>query len=651
MAIVKMKKLTLIGLDRRRDEALETLMKLGVVEISDKLLESEDDILNLTRDGDESYVARLENDISRVKFAIDYLSRFYNRKKSFFSGKAAYSEETVKKLLSDEKPLWDIVDNVFELDRKLAELKAEENKINNFVDSIMPWISLRIPFETVSTNSTEIVLGTIPNTKSIDDIYEALLGIIPSIVLEKINSDNEQYYVLIVYHKDFQLAASEALKSFGFNKVPFKDVTGTAEENIKASQDKIERIGIQREQFNEMLKSFASEKDKLELLYDTILIKRDRTKELSRLAKTERTYIIRGWIPENDCEKLVRAMDTSECIIDFEDPAEGEEYPILLKNNKLVQPFELITELYSLPKSSEVDPNLFMAPFFFIFFGLMVSDAGYGLLISLISGLALFKLKPSGMASKLIRLMFLCGISTLIWGALFGGWFGDMVSAVTNGRYSIKPIWFNPLDDPMKLLIWSFVFGLLHIFAGMALRAYMLIRDGKILDAVFDVFSWYIFIIGLAMLALGGTMGNIGSYIAAAGAGILVLTQGRSEKNLIKRFFKGLLSLYGITSYLSDVLSYSRLLALGLATGVIASVINTMGTLFGFNILGILILIIVFVIGTVFNILINALGAYVHSSRLQYVEFFGKFYEGGGKAYQPFKINTKYTNITYGRTE
>jgi V/A-type H+-transporting ATPase subunit I len=253
------------------------------------------------------------------------------------------------------------------------------------------------------------------------------------------------------------------------------------------------------------------------------------------------------------------------------------------------------------------------------------------------------------MANKLIRLIFYGGLSTFIWGALFGGWFANIASVLSSGKFEIPPIWFNPLDDPMRLLLWSFIFGAIQLYVGIGMKGYKMIKDGKPLDALFDVGFWYIFLTGIALLFVGGTIGTVGKYMALAGVILLVLTQGRSQKGIIKKLFSGILSLYDTVGFMSDVLSYSRLLALGLATGVVGSVINAMGSLLGFNVVGIIVLIIVFIVGHIFNIAINALGAFVHASRLQYVEFFGKFYEGGGKPYEPFKIETKYTNFIDGR--
>jgi V/A-type H+-transporting ATPase subunit I len=322
--------------------------------------------------------------------------------------------------------------------------------------------------------------------------------------------------------------------------------------------------------------------------------------------------------------------------LDFEDPAEDDDIPVALSNPRLVQPFEIVTELYSLPDPREIDPNVYMAPFYFVFFGMMVSDAAYGLVLSLLSALALWKLKLAGMGKKLVELLFLCGISTFIWGIIFGSWFGDLIK--------VKPLWLNPLDNPMAVLYLSFAMGLVQIYTGIVLSAYKNIRKGKVADALMDQGLWLVFLTGLIMLAFPGTVG-VAKYVALVGAMGLVLTQGRTQRSIIKKFTSGLLSLYNVTSYLSDVLSYSRLLALGLATGVIATVINTMAKMLGVNIIGYIAMVIIMAGGHLFNIAVNALGAYVHSSRLQYIEFFGKFYEGGGRAFDPLRMKTEYLDI------
>ena len=308
--------------------------------------------------------------------------------------------------------------------------------------------------------------------------------------------------------------------------------------------------------------------------------------------------------------------------------------------------------MYSLPDYHGFDPTSIFALFYAVFFGMMLSDAGYGILMAAGCFFALKKFELEGMTYKMVKLFFYCGISTIIWGALFGGWFGDIVAVFSRtflGREAaLEPIWFNPLDDPMKLLILSLALGVVHIFIGMGIKAYMQIKEGKWFDAVCDEGFWYITIIGLIAWLGGGTVNpalpKAGMYMSIAGAAGLLLTGGRHNKGFGK-ITGGLSNIYSITSYMSDILSYARLLALGLATGVIAQVVNTMGTLFGGGTLGLIALTVIFLFGHTLNLAINALGAFIHSSRLQYVEFFGKFYIDGGEPFDPFRKKTKYIKL------
>jgi V/A-type H+-transporting ATPase subunit I len=654
MAIVKMNKITLVGLEGCKEQVIDTLMKMGTVEIAD-VKASEEELEKLVfKDGDEASVARLEDEISRVKSAIDYLSKYDTRKKRLFEGKRHVTPESYNEIISSKDLLWDVVEQIDKYDGRLTQLRNEENRLVNMIATLRPWQALDIPLEISSTKSTVLLLGVVPSITDTNKLSEEISRQAEECCFWVVSSDSDQKYLFIIYHKELEELVGGILKQYGFTRISFKELEGTPEENIRRAENRIKEINKERAENEKRIAGLAGEKQKLEVFHDYLTIIRDRKNAFGSLIRTEKAFMLEGWVPEEISENVIKALEIhGDCLVDIRKPEKDEEFPILLKNNSFVKPFEIITELYSLPDPKGIDPSMFLAPFFFIFFGMMVSDAGYGLLMAIATGIILYKLKPKGMAYKLIKLMFFGGISTLIWGALFGGWFGNIVEAVTSGKYTIPPIWFNPLDDPMKLLLWSFIFGGVHIFVGMGLNGYLLIKEGKTRDAIFDVGFWYIFLVGLIIFGLGSTKGksgvllaNIGKYMAIAGAVLLILTQGRNQKSIIKKLTSGILSLYNVTGFMSDVLSYSRLLALGLATGVIAAVINTMGTLFGLNAGGIIVLIIVFTIGTIFNILINALGAFVHASRLQYVEFFGKFYEGGGKAFQPLKINTKYTKIT-----
>lgn len=653
MAIVKMDKISLIGLQKDRNKIIDSLMEFGAVEISDIDADAYEAKWSglIVKDGDEDRVSQLEAEIARVRSAIDYLAGYSTKKKGLFEPKRVVRKNELNETMQNQSDLWNIVERIDGYDQQLSSLRSEENKLSNLIASLEPWKNLNLPLEVSSTKYTIISQGTVPAAVDTEALKSELYDLAPQSYIEVVNRDRDQSYISVIYHVSCEDVATGFLKQNGFTKVSFKELAGTSEANIADAGRRIKDIKKERQSIEKSISGLADSREKLEVLHDYLEIKRDKVKVLSRMVKTDKTFMFEGWLPaeKSSAVQNLISQQSWDCVLEIRPSKKDEEHPILLRNNSFVRPFEVITEMYSLPNSKEVDPNAAMAPFFFILFGMMISDAGYGLLLAIATGIMLKKYKLEGMLNKMVSLMFLGGISTFIWGALFGGWFGNVVEAVTYGRYKIDPIWFNPLDNPIKLLILSFIIGTIHIFVGMGMKAYMLIRDGKILDALFDIVPWYLVITGLGMLAGGGTIAGVGKYMAIVGAAVLVLTQGRAEKNIFKKFTTGVLSLYNVTGFLSDILSYSRLLALGLATGVVATVINTMGTLFGFNVGGIIIFLIIFIIGTVFNIAINVLGAYVHSSRLQYVEFFGKFFEGGGKGFEPFKIKTKYINISDGR--
>ncbi|HOV26110.1 MAG TPA: V-type ATP synthase subunit I [Pseudobacteroides sp.] len=648
MAIVKMSKLSLIGLETDKEKILDSLMNIGVVEItesSEKL--SSDEWKDLViRDGNSEKVAIFDDKLNKIKWTIDYLSKFSSKKKGLFSLKRSVNTNEYNIVLQNMDKLSSIVEEILKYNDKLSCLKSERNKNTNLILSLEPWKQLTVPLNETKTLTTTILTGIIPQASSFGKFKEDIISEAPESYIETISDDGQQNYILVIYHNSCEENVIKVLKQYGFSKVTFKELEGTVKSNIDRAQKNIAKIDKEYEEIENKISEFAKYKDDLEILHDHLLVERDRVKVLDNLLRTSKTFYLEGWVPSELSEKLKERINSQiDCILEITEPDKDEEFPILLKNAKLVQPFEAITEMYSLPSSKDVDPNFLMAPFYCFFFGMMVSDAAYGIVMALVTGIIIKKYKLEGTIGKMMKLLFFCGISTVVWGSMFGGWFGDILPLVSGGKLNISPIWFNPLDDPMKLLIWSMIFGGVHLFVGMGIKAYMLIKEGKTKDAIFDIGSWYILLIGVALLLVGGVPAQIGKYMAIVGAVMLILTQGRSNKNIIKRLLSGVLSLYNVTGYLSDLLSYSRLLALGLGTGVIASVVNTLGTMFGLNVFGIIVLVIVFIIGHTFNLAINALGAYVHSSRLQYVEFFGKFYEGGGKRYEPFRKNTKYITL------
>jgi V/A-type H+-transporting ATPase subunit I len=575
MAIVKMNKMVLFGLESQKEQIIEDLMNIGLVEIRNvEAPETSDTWKELVEpDGEKEEVNKIDEKMSKIMWAIDYLSPYNNVKKGLFEPKRTVDKKSLKEIIDNQQELWHLIDEIESIDEVISYLKSEENRQRTLISMLKPWETLDIPVDTQATKHTYISLGTIPIVSSVTELQEELKEAYPESYLELISGDKDQNYVMVLSHISGEEQVSSVLKKYGFSKTSFREIEGTAKENILRAQQYIKKIDREREEELSKIASFASRKDELEVLYDYLSILRDRKKVLEKMVKTEKVFLLEGWFPEGEKDKVVNGSKKWDCIIEIREPEKDEEFPILLKNNAFVQPFEVITEMYSLPNSKEIDPNFFMAPFFFVFFGMMVSDAGYGLVMAIATGILLLKFKIEGMAYKLIKLIFYGGLSTFIWGALFGGWFADIASVLSSGKFEIPPIWFNPLDDPMRLLLWSFIFGAIQLYVGIGMKGYKMIKDGKPLDALFDVGFWYIFLTGIALLFVGGTIGTVGKYMTIAGAILLVLTQGRSQKGIIKKLFSGILSLYDTVGFMSDVLSYSRLLALGLATGVVGSVI------------------------------------------------------------------------------
>ena len=650
-----MNKINIIGLDNIKTDLIKEIMDLGVVEINsqDSKLTDPEWTSYVKKDGNENEVLDLDAKISKVNEVLISLERYDTSKKPLFSVRSSISSEKFKKAFEENLKVSENVNKVHELNKSFNELCSEENKTEAAISSLKPWIKYEIPLEMTETKYTSIFIGIVPIIADIDKLKSEMTEKTDSSYIELIASDKDQYYFSIICLSSEKEVVYDVLKQYGFSTVTFKELKDTAAVNIMQYENSLKEIAIRKENIEKNIRDLVSHKQEIQLFYDHLVIERDKNKILSNMLKTNTTFYIEGWIPGVSKDNIQKVLDKYQCWYDIKKPEDGEEFPILMDNNSFIQPFEAITELYSLPSSSNIDPTVFMAPFYSIFFGLMLADVGYGAIMSILCFLVLKKFKPEGNIQKFMKVFFYCGISTAFWGVMFGSWFGDAIPAAAkllfNSDFTIKPLWLNPMEEPMTLLLFSFIFGVIHLFTGMAVNAYMLIRDGKTLDAVFDIGFWYGFIIGIALWLFGNTVipgsNQIGKWMTIIFAIGLVLTQGRAKKNVVGKLISGVLSLYNITSYLSDILSYSRLLALGLATGVVSSVVSILGSMGGRNVLGILLFVVAMTIGHTFNFAINALGAFVHSARLQYVEFFGKFYEGGGEAFNPLIKKTKYYKI------
>ena len=603
--LIAMKKATLFALKEDRDAILLALQKDGNI-----MLISEGEKTQALEGAD-----KVSDQIVKTKDALKFVD-LHGKKDSMFASRLPVSYDS---FLHESKEGSDLADQVEVLSGKIMSLRNEASTMTSQVEALQPWIDLDIPLEQLAPTDTSVYFaGYLPELEK-----EAFLEDIKELTAEPVvlKEAPEGRAMLIFCVKEDAARLKHFLKAHDFADVVFPKRTGLVSEIVVDLTEAARVKNLRADELEAEAIKIAESKAELQLYYDQLTAKEERLANGG--VETEKTFYMQGWVRKDrtvEVERAVRSV-TDAYQIEFADPAEGEIPPTI--------------ELYSRPQAGSIDPDFLMAPFHFIFFGMMLSDAGYGLVLTIGLLIAMKLAKPQGFAGKLGMVILFGSISTVIWGALFGGWFG----------LELHPLLFVPMKEPLKMLALCFGLGILHLVCGMLLKAYMLIRDGDIFGAFCDEISWLIMFAGFFCMAV--VPGPTGKYLAIAGAAIIVLTGGRAKEGIVGKLMGGLLSLYNISGYMSDLLSYSRIFALGLATGVIAMVINTIAQmLLEAGPVGTIVAVLVLLGGHLFNIIINVLGAFVHSSRLQYIEFFGKFYEAGGKAFVPLAIRTKYMNVT-----
>ena len=667
MAVLQMQRMSICALKKNRKAILEKLQSMGVMEVV-SILEDDEAFHRMDTANARSSFEKAASSADR---ALEILQVYAPEKKSLFSsleGKQLIEEKRQKQMIESKEDLLRMANQIQALDKERAEQVSEIVKLENSMESLTPWLPLDVPMDYKGTTHTAMLLGTMPGEMSLEEIYSVLAEKAPEVTgadVHRISAGQDGTYLAVFCLKNDVQQVEEALRSHGFAKPAqlLEQVPAQAKAEMEAE------IAGRKEKMTVLEKELAalsSNREGLKLLSDYYRVRAEKYEVLGQLPQSERTFFISGYVPQKRVEEVRNALEGKyDCVMDVEEVAEGEEPPVLLENNSFSVCAEGIVQSYGLPKKGEVDPTSIMSVFYVILFGLMLSDAAYGAIVSIACGVMLWKFpRMSGGMKKSIQLFFWCGLSTLFWGVMFGGYFGDVVNVVSRTFFghevAIPALWFAPLDDPMKLLIFSMLLGLIHLFTGMGIKGYMCLRDRRYMDFFCDVILWFLLLVGLLIMLLPSdifasiaqteivfppVVNALGKWLAILGAVGIVLMSGRTNKNFGVRIALGAYDLYNVTGWLSDILSYSRLLALGLATGVIAQVVNQMGTMMGKSVGGVILFIVVFIIGHVFNIAINLLGAYVHTNRLQYVEFFGKFYEGGGREFHPFQSNTKYADI------
>lgn len=646
MAVEKIKKLSVIGLNSQKEQIMRDIAFTGSVEFTDQTEKLSDEDWASLASNDVPVTLDLEGKLSSVKAAIDALSPFAISKK-LLSGKPEKSSEEFFNAVCDNE-MDETAFKVGSVLRDMERLCGRINTLEQKIKTLEPWDSLNLPMSIRSTVSTGIIYGTLPLSENTDQIISVLQSDVKEANLTVVSSDRQYTFVQIIVHKEALCDIMERLKSHMFTQTLVSDDLGLAPgELIIKYGEEIKGLNAEVEAFKSELKSYNAFLPRLEFYCDAIngALLAENTR--SRLLVTKDTFLMEGFVPQRVCAEIEKRLQKYTVHTVFEEPSPDDNVPTLLRNNAAVQPYEMVTSMYSLPEYGGLDPNSIVAPFFCIFFGMMLSDFGYGLILFLLGLIAPKRIKLTGAVKRFCGLMVQGGLSAMLFGIIYGSYFGDAVSVVSRsffGKEIVLRPFFDPMSNPMTMLYACIVIGFIQIVVGMGANAYQMIKNGNLIDAVYDVGFWYIVFAGLILVILNF---DAGKYVALMGAAGLVFTQGRSKKGIISRFTSGLLSLYGITGYMSDLLSYSRLMALGLSTGVIASVFNKLGSLSGKGFFGVLFFTLIFIIGQVFNLAMSALGAYVHSSRLTYVEFFGKFFSGGGREFSPLKYENRYVSLKY----
>lgn len=648
-----MEKIELVAMMNESKKVIDFLQRKGIVELTSH--EVPDGMLNPDTDYN---ISQLEKFTQTAQKAKETLSRYVPEKKSLVDSFKPPKEMELSKFLEMSDDADKTMNKCYEILKKQKSVDdaiAEQIRCRTSNEALEVWKDLDIPTRFTPTKYVTVLIGTFPDSQTDATLKAALAERIPQIEAvetEVVYTSEMQSCAAVMCLKRDADTVNEALRSMGFVK-PTELSDKTPKEIIKENRVRINDLDKQIFKTQAEIAAMASEHENINFLIDYFTMRADKYEQFKKVSLSDNVLYLSGYIPEKYAKKTVEQLENKFTVaITLSEPEEDEDTPVLLENNAFASGVEGITEMYSLPGKNDIDPNAIMSFFYYLFFGMMFSDAGYGLLMVIATAFVLLKCKPEGNKRKTVLMYFFCGISTMFWGIMFGSFFGDLINIIRTNYLGLPEmrlyVWLNPQgDDLMLTMLWCFLFGIVHLFVGLAIKGYLEWRQGDKLGAICDVLSVYLAVGGAAPICAGmiidvpDTAKTVGKYCALVGVVLIVLTAGRSSKGIFGKLGSGLYALYNtISGYLSDVLSYSRLLALGLVTGIIGSVVNLMGTLPENMIVKTVLFIVVFILGHAINFGINIIGAYVHTNRLQYVEFFSRFYEGGGRAFNPLKVNS-----------
>ena len=655
MAILKMKRLRLMIARSQKDELLRALIRLGCVQFS----ELEDEVQRLeSLHRAESDVMKLKSDHASLLRAVDLLGKYAPEKKPLLS---AMPEVEGEELLGAEglDEMLSLAGEIIAADERIRRIGSEESRERAVIESLEPWLGLDLPLDVDGTERSSVLLGSIPVKVPLDKVREAIEAVTEESELFEVSADKKAAYVMIVCAKEALGEIQEALRAFDFTAQSFTGMSAPAKTCSARCQSALEKLAKEKAVCEASIVEKAAQRDALKLAADRLEAQLAMAEAADLSLSTDDVALMQGWVPAEKEAALEEILSRYDCAWECEDPPEEDypEVPVSLKNNKITNALNMVTEMYSLPAYGTVDPNPLMAPFFILFYGLMMADIGYGLIMIAAALVALKKLKPRGGSLAFCQLLLYGGIATAAMGVLTGAFFSDVPYQLVhlfNPKSTWPGLWhlFSPETDSNLVLYGSLVLGMLHLNTGMVVSAVQKVKNGDKAGALFEEGSLWIILVGGLLLAAdmmivkNSALHYAGLAVLIVGAVMLLFGAGRNAKG-----FGKVTAAFGCiyntaTGWFGDVLSYSRIMALMLAGGVVGKVFNTVAVMpaqsSGVNVFTMLAFVIIFVLGHAINFALNILGCYVHDLRLQCLEFFGKFYSDGGKPFRPLKFGGKY---------
>lgn len=665
MSVSSMKKLTVLASRDDADSIVQRLMNLRCVE-----LRPVKDLQNaaLVRMESDSRHRQTEERLTQIRRAMPILAKYSTRKKRL--GRFLHSvnrEEFIK--AGKDRVAWDAVEDTLRVSAAIEDATVARTKAKNLLDSLAPWLEYDAPLSCSGTKTSVLLLGSCG-----EGVKEEVL--LPAIeqagaYAEIVSKDEKSIYLALLCHRDQTEMLARTLAEYGFVKASFDGTDTTAQMAADEAERAILAAEAELLRCEELLREYAAFLDEIEILCDIEATNLEIYRQKRKLAATRNCMILTGWVPAHMQERVAEALSAFECACEMADPTEDDDPPVLLRNNRFASSFEWVIGMYSYPKYGTYDPTLVMSIFYFLVFGLMFADVGYGLLLTIACFGGIRLLNPKAGLRRMMAMFGYCGISCMLMGVLFGGWFGNLPTAIMNsfiyhaegvaettplGSFFANGLLFNPVNSSTAFLVLALAFGEIHLIAGMAIGMIQTWKSGQRLDAICSTVPYWILFVGLDMMAPSAVVGmlvsdtstlsptllqtlstlsSVGLYVFFGGMASILLFKGLAKKSFTGWLVSGLGGLYSLISYASDLLSYSRILALGLVASVIAQVVNMLTGVGATGALGFVAMLIVMIFGHVLNLALNLLGTFVHAARLQYIEFFGKFYEDGGDQFDP----------------